>query len=95
MSIDHQIVKKIAKLSKIKINQEEADIFSKELNSILKWIDELQEVNTDGVEPLQSVVSLELPKREDNVTDGNIRDEVIKNASISKYGCFVVPKVIE
>lgn len=95
MSVDHYIVKKIAKLSKIKINQEETDIFTNELNSILRWIDELQAVNTDGIEALQSIVTSELPKREDTVTDGNIRDEVLKNAPISKYGCYVVPKAIE
>lgn len=95
MSIDHYVVKKIAKLSKIKISQEEVDIFTNELNSILRWTDELQGVNTDGIEPLQSAVNSELPKRKDTVTDGNIKEVVLTNAPLSKYGCYIVPKAIE
>lgn len=95
MSIDSSVVKKIAHLARIRITDEEADGYEKELNSILNWVEQLNEVNTEGVEPLRSVISAELPRRADEVTEGDLHEAVLKNAPISKYGCFVVPKVVE
>ncbi|PZP85105.1 MAG: Asp-tRNA(Asn)/Glu-tRNA(Gln) amidotransferase GatCAB subunit C, partial [Azospirillum brasilense] len=69
--------------------------YAGEINGILKWIEQLQEVNTDGVAPLASVSDQALPWRADVVTDGNIQQAVLKNAPMQNYGCFAVPKVIE
>ncbi len=66
-----------------------------ELNNILGWVEQLGEVNTDGVEPLTAVIDQKLRLREDVVNDGNIRDEVLANAPQAQHGFFAVPKVIE
>ena len=95
MSLSTQDVKKIAKLSCIKITEEEAAKYQVELNSIFQWIEQLQSVNTDGVEPLCGVEGQMTKTREDVVTDGDKRDQVLKNAPVAKYGYFAVPKVIE
>lgn len=95
MSIDIPTVTKIAKLARIRLNDEEKDHYAKEISGILQWIEQLQSVDTDGVEPLMSVSDAVLPLRKDVVTDGNIGDKIVKNAPKSDYGCFVVPKVIE
>lgn len=95
MSIDSSVVKKIANLARIRITEEEAVSYEKELNSILNWVEQLNEVDTDNVEPLRSVIQNPLPLREDKVTDGGMQEAVLKNAPVSKYGCFVVPKVVE
>lgn len=94
MSISNEQVKKIAKLARIKVSEDDVQFFGGELNKILNWIEQLQEVNTDGVEPMAGMEAVELPLREDKVTDGGITQEVLKNAK-HKYGCFVVPKVVE
>ncbi|AIF80826.1 aspartyl-tRNA amidotransferase subunit C [endosymbiont of Acanthamoeba sp. UWC8] len=95
MSIDSSVVKKIAHLARIRITDEEASGYEKELNSILNWVEQLNEAETEGVEPLRSVINAELPRRKDEVTDGGIQEAVLKNSPTSKYGCFVVPKVVE
>ncbi len=95
MSIDSYVVKKIAHLARIGISDEEAGNYEEELNNILSWVEQLDEANTDNIEPLRSVIQTELPKREDEVTDGSMRESILKNAPVSKYGCFVVPKVVE
>lgn len=94
MSISNEQVKRIAKLARIKVSEDDVQFFGGELNKILNWIEQLQEVNTDGVEPMAGMESVELPLRKDEVTDGGITEEVLKNAK-HKYGCFVVPKVVE
>ena len=66
-----------------------------ELNNILGWVDQLAEVDTDGVEPLTAVIDLKLRLRDDVVTDGNVRDKVLANAPDAQHGFFAVPKVIE
>ncbi len=95
MSLNEAQVSKIAKLARIKITEEEKQKFTKELNGIFSWIQQLQEVDTNGVEPLYSVNTEKLPLREDVVSDGGKREKVLKNSPVSKYGYFAVPKVIE
>jgi len=95
MSLTIEEVKKIAKLSRIKMTDGEIVNYQGELNKIFDWIEQLQEVNTDNVEPMFGTEAHTLPMREDKVTDGDIRDQVLKNAHDAKYGFFAVPKVIE
>ena len=95
MSVDKTTVAKIARLARLHVPEERQDAIANELNGILDWIAELDEVNTDNVEPLASVTGHSLPLREDIVTDGNKVDEVLKNVPESASGFFVVPKVVE
>lgn len=95
MALTDKDVKKIAKLARIRLSDEDVAHYGREINGILKWIEQLQEVNTDGVAPLASVSDQPLPWRKDEVTDGNIQEQVLKNAPNASYGCFAVPKVIE
>lgn len=95
MTITAQDVTKIARLARIEVADVEKEPLANEINGILDWIKQLNEVNTEQVEPLASVSNTALPWREDKVTDGHKRDAVLANAPQSDYGCFVVPKVIE
>ena len=95
MSIDKNTVGKIARLARIKVSEEEKEVLSGQLSNILKMIEELNAVNTDGVEPLTSVVQMQMYQREDVVTDGNIPDKILQNAPEQTAGFFVVPKVVE
>ena len=95
MSLDEKTIEKVARLARIRLQPDEAPHFTEELNSILGWIAQLQEVNTDGVEPLSSVSAIALPLRADVANDGGYPELVVKNAAESKENFFVVPKVIE
>ena len=95
MSVDTEQVRHIAKLARIAMSDEELDRLLPELNNILGWVEQLAEVNTDGVEPLTAVIDLKLRLRDDVVDDGNIRDQVLANAPEAQHGFFAVPKVIE
>lgn len=95
MSLTETDVKKIAKLARIKLTEAEVVNHQNELNKIFNWIENLQSVNTDSVLPMFSVDDRDLVMRADVATNISIRNEVLKSASISKYGYFVVPKVIE
>ena len=95
MSVDEATVKRIAKLARIAITDEEAHHYTPELNNILGWIEQLGEVDTSGVEPMTAVIPNELRLRDDVVTDGGIRDQVLANAPQAEHGFFTVPKVIE
>lgn len=95
MSIDKNTVTKIARLARIKVEEGEKDKLAGELSNILKMIEELNAVNTDGVEPLTSVVQMEMFERPDIVTDGGIPEKILGNAPDSAAGFFVVPKVVE
>ena len=95
MSVDTAIVRHIAKLARIAVSDSEAEALVPELNNILGWIEQLGEVNTDGVEPLTAVIDTKLRLRDDVVSDGNCRDEVLANAPGAEHGFFAVPKVIE
>ena len=95
MSVDLDTVCRIAGLARIAMSDAEAQALVPELNNILGWIEQLGEVDTDGVEPLAAVVANRLRLREDVVTDGGIRDAVLANAPKAEHGFFAVPKVIE
>lgn len=95
MVVDTQTVKRIASLAKLKIDDDKVEDVEGEFNKILDWIEQLNEVDTNHVEPLLSVNDENLRLREDKVSDGNQRDAVLANAPVSSYGYFVVPKVVE
>ena len=95
MAVDADTVRKIAFLSRLKVDYDKINDAENEFNKILDWIEQLNEVNTDNVEPLESVNDEHLKLRDDVVTEGNQRDEILANAPLSEYGYFVVPKVIE
>ncbi len=95
MSVNTDQVRHIARLARIKMSDEEIEALVPELNNILGWIEQLAEVNTDGIEPLTAVIDNKLRLRDDVVTDGNCRDAVLANAPGAEHGFFAVPKVIE
>ena len=95
MSVDTQQVRHIAKLARIAMSDAEVEAMVPELNNILGWVEQLAEVDTDGVEPLTAVIDQELRLRDDAVTDGDCRDAVLANAPAAEHGFFAVPKVIE
>ncbi len=95
MSVNPEQVRHIAKLARIAMSDGEIEALVPELNNILGWVDQLSQVNTDGVEPLTAVIANTLRLREDVVTDGNVRDDVLANAPNAEHGFFAVPKVIE
>ena len=95
MSIDNSIVKKISKLSKLKINSDSEDKMAEELNNILNWVESLQEVNTEEIEPLLSVLNEKMPLRDDKVVVDDNQGDILNNAPEKKSGFFVVPKVVE
>lgn len=95
MSVTKDDVKKVARLARIAVPDERLEPLAGELNGILDWIDQLNEVDIDGVEPMTSVVETKLPQREDVVTDGGKSDDVLANAPKAADGFFVVPKSVE
>lgn len=95
MAINNESVKKVAFLSRLKVEEEKVEAVKEEFNKILLWIEELNEVNTDEVEALISVNEVNLRTREDKVDAGNCRDEILQNAPAAEYGYFAVPKVVE
>ncbi len=95
MALDIAAVAKIARLARIEVSESEKQHISVEISGILQWVEQLSEVNTDGVPQMTSVSAVKLPWRKDVVTDGNQQEAVVKNAQQSDYGCFVVPKVME
>ena len=95
MTVTNEQVRHIAKLARIAMSDAELERLVPELNNILGWVEQLGEVNTDGVEPLTAVIEQKLRLRDDVVNDGNIRDAVLANAPDAQHGFFAVPKVIE
>lgn len=95
MSVDAATVRRIAHLARIAVKDEEVPHLQGELNAMLAFVEQLQEVNVDGVEPMTSVMPMEMKKRIDAVTDGEIVDLVTRNAPESDDNFFVVPKVVE
>ena len=95
MSVSSDQVRHIAKLARIGMSDAEIEALVPELNNILGWVEQLGEVDTDGVEPLATVIDLKLRLRNDAVTEGDIRDAVLANAPEAQHGFFAVPKVIE
>ena len=95
MSIDRETVKKVARLARIRATDEQLDALAPKLNSIMGFIEQLEEVNTDDVEPLANVARKTLQLRPDVVNDGNCQKQVLANAPDSVEGYFVVSKVVE
>ena len=95
MAIDRETVRRIAFLSRLKIEDDKIEDTEDEFNKILNWVEQLSEVNTDNVEPLVSVNDTNLTLRHDEVTEGNQAAAVLKNAPQAQYGYFTVPKVVE
>ena len=95
MSVSNEQVRHIAKLARIAMSDEEIDRLAPELNNILGWVEQLDEVDTEGVEPLATVIDQKLRLRDDVITDGDCRDDVLANAPDAQHGFFAVPKVIE
>ena len=94
MSIDKNTVKHISKLARISLDEKNADSLSKDLTSIIKFIESLNKINTDKTAPLTSIINASLKSRKDEVKDGKIRDQILKNSPEKNDEFFVVPKVI-
>ena len=95
MSVNAQQVRHVARLARIAMSDSEIEAMVPEFNQIIGWVEQLAEVDTDGVEPLTAVIDNQLRLRDDVVNDGDIRDDVLKNAPDAQHGFFAVPKVIE
>ena len=95
MSIDKNTVKHISKLARISLDEKNVDSLSKDLTSIMKFIENLNKLNTDKTTPLTSIINASLTSRKDEVKDGKIRDQILKNSPEKNDEFFVVPKVIE
>lgn len=95
MAVDKDTVAHIAKLARIRVEPEQQKTLTHELSNILRWVEQLSELDTEGVEPMTSVVEMTLKMRDDVVADGNRQADVLANAPESKHGFYVVPKVVE
>ncbi len=95
MSVDSATVRRIAHLARIAVEDAEVERLGGELNAILAFVEELSAVDVSGVEPLTSVLPMQMKKREDVVTDGGIADQILVNAPAREDNYFVVPKVVE
>jgi aspartyl-tRNA(Asn)/glutamyl-tRNA(Gln) amidotransferase subunit C len=95
MSLDSKTVAHIAMLARIKVPEAELAHLAKELSGIMTWIEQLNEVDTTGVEPMSGVLHRNLPQREDKITDGGYPDKILLNAPDPAHGFFTVPKVVE
>ena len=95
MSVDSATVRHIARLARIAVTEEEVAALAPELSNILGWIEQLQEVDVSGIQPMTAVIPNPLRLRQDKVTDGGIREDVLANAPVAEHGFFAVPKVIE
>ena len=95
MSIDAATVKRIGRLARIRVEENEVEKYQGELNAILGFVEQLNEVNVEGVEAMTSVTPMQLRRREDKITDGGYPDRIVKNAPLSEDNFFMVPKVVE
>lgn len=95
MSVDANTTKRIARLARIRIEDDEVAQYQAELNAILGFVEQLGEVDVSGVEPMTSVTPMQLRRRDDKVTDGGIPERIVKNAPLSEDNFFMVPKVVE
>jgi aspartyl-tRNA(Asn)/glutamyl-tRNA(Gln) amidotransferase subunit C len=95
MSVDIATVRRIAHLARIKVGEEELSHLQSELNAILNFVDELSSVDVEGVEPMTSVMPMQMKKRSDVVTDGEMADKIVANAPVTEDHYFMVPKVVE
>ena len=95
MAVDTATPRKIAHLARIAVKDEEVEHLRGEINAMLAFVEQLQEVDVTGVEPMTSVTPMQMKKREDKVTDGGIADAIVANAPVSEDHLFLVPKVVE
>ena len=95
MSVDADTVRRIAHLARVAVKEEEVVHLKAELNAILAWVEQLQAVDVAGVEPMTSVTPMKMKMRKDEVTDGGIPEDIVKNAPQSEDNFFLVPKVVE
>ena len=95
MSVDAKTVKRIGRLARIRVEEDEVEKYQGEINAILGFVEQLGEVNVEGVEPMTSVTPMQLRRRDDKVTDGNYPERIVKNAPLTEDNFFMVPKVIE
>jgi aspartyl-tRNA(Asn)/glutamyl-tRNA(Gln) amidotransferase subunit C len=95
MSVDAKTVRRIAHLARIAVADEEVEHLRGELNAILAFVDQLSEVEVDGIDPMTSVIPMAMKQRSDRVTDGEIADDIVKNAPAREDHFFVVPRVVE
>jgi len=95
MSIDAEAIRRVARLARIAVREDEVAHLQGEVNAVLAFVEQLNEVNVDGVEPMTSVTPMDMKKRTDVVTDGNIVDDILANAPATENHFFLVPKVIE
>ena len=95
MSVDIETVRRVARLARIAVTPEEAERMSGELNRILGFVEQLNEVDVSGVEPMTSVTPMEMKKRQDVVTDGSKAADIVANAPATEENFFLVPKVVE
>lgn len=95
MTLDTQAITKIARLARIRVEEDEKEFYAQQISGIIQWVEQLNEVNTDDVPQMVSVVDMKLPMRADVVTDGHQQEAILKNAPNADFGCFAVPKVIE
>ena len=95
MPLDKEKIKHVAKLARISVNEDKVNSLTKDLNSIFRFIEQLNELNTDQVEPLTSILNQSLRSRKDEVNDGKIREKIFKNSPKNNEEFFVVPKVVE
>ena len=95
MSIDIETARRVAKLARIRVEEEDLPALAGEFNAILGFIEQLNEVDVDGVEPMTSVTPMRLKRREDEVTAGGMPDKILSNAPDAREGFFAVPKVVE
>ncbi|SLN39769.1 Glutamyl-tRNA(Gln) amidotransferase subunit C [Roseovarius gaetbuli] len=95
MSIDRETAAKVAKLARIRVTEDALPALAEEFNTILGFIEQLNEVDVEGIEPMTSVTPMRLKRREDVVTDGNQQAEILSNAPDAREGFFAVPKVVE
>jgi aspartyl-tRNA(Asn)/glutamyl-tRNA(Gln) amidotransferase subunit C len=95
MSVDADTVRRIAHLARIAVADEEIEQLQRELNAILAFVEQLSEIDVANIEPMTSVIPMQMKKRGDKVTDGNIAEDIVRNAPATEDHFFVVPKVVE
>jgi aspartyl-tRNA(Asn)/glutamyl-tRNA(Gln) amidotransferase subunit C len=95
MSVDAETIRRVARLARIAVREDEVAHLQGEVNAVLAFVEQLNEVNIDGVEPMTSVTPMEMKKRADVVTDGNIVDDILANAPATENHFFLVPKFVE
>ncbi len=95
MSIDKDTARRVAHLARIEVAEDRLEPLAKDLSRILDFMEQLNEVDIDGVEPMTSVTPMDLKKREDKAIEGNIQEDILRNAPEAREGFFAVPKVVE